>query len=85
MRPAEIIIISTMAKIGPRTIYGPKDLPGRSHSLTKLAKDILDAAAERCNVSESNIVEHLARRFAGQLTPEEFAPLDESNGDAQAA
>lgn len=70
---------------GPRTVYGPKEMPGRSHSLTRFAKQILDAAVERCGTSESNIVEHLARRFGGSLTAEDFAPLEDESKDKEAA
>lgn len=73
--------------MGPRSPYGPKHAPGRSHSLTLLAKRILDAATERTGVSESNVVEHLVRLYAGGLTAEEFAPIEEEKEgrDATAA
>lgn len=58
---------------GPRTPFGPKDLPNRSHSLTKLGKDILTAAAERAGQSESNIVELLIRQHGGNVQSGDFA------------
>ena len=46
---------------GPKTPFGPKSLPNRSHSLTDLGKRLAAAAAERYGTSESNIVEYALR------------------------
>lgn len=63
---------------GPKTPFGPKDLPNRSHSLTKLAKQIEDAAAERAGTSASNVVELLLRKHGGELSADDFAELPDS-------
>lgn len=63
-------------KPGPKSIYGPKEAPPRTHLHTRLAKRILAAASARCQTAESTIVEHLVRLYGGTLRPEEFAPLD---------
>ena len=57
---------------GPRTPFGPKELPNRSHSLTGLAKKILEAAAERARTSESNVVEVLVRKYGGEVTVDDI-------------
>ncbi len=59
-------------KGGPRTPFGPKHLPNRSHSLTELGKKVLAAAANRADTSESNVVELLVRRHAGTVRREDF-------------
>jgi hypothetical protein len=48
---------------GPATEFGQIDHPAQSISLTKLAKDILLAAAERTGRSRSNVVEGLLRKY----------------------
>lgn len=68
----------TTTRKGRHTLYGPKDPPNRSYTLTDLAKRIAAAAADRTGASESNIVEHLLRLHGGQVTAEELAPLPES-------
>lgn len=57
---------------GPRTPFGPKEPPNRSHSMTHLAKQILAAAAKRCGTSESNVVEYLVRAYGGTVRREDF-------------
>lgn len=61
---------------GPRTCYRPKEPPGKSVSLTWLAKRALSAAAQRTGQSESDVVEHLIRLHVGGVQPEEFAPAE---------
>lgn len=68
----------TRGRRGTKTPYGPKHPPTRSHLLTKFATRVLQAAAVRAVASESNIVEHLVRRFAGQICPEELAPINDN-------
>ena len=51
-------------------------MPGKSVALTALGKRILSAAADRVGGSESDIVEHLLRLHGGEVTPEEFAPIE---------
>lgn len=63
---------------GPATRYRPKAPPGKSVSLTDLAKRALAAAAVRAVASESDVVEHLIRLHAGGVTPEELAPIRET-------
>ena len=59
---------------GPVGPYRPKDPLAKSVSLTPLGKRILTATAQRLGLSESNVVEHLLRTHAGQLT---FEPVVE--------
>lgn len=65
---------------GPWTPYGPKHTPNKSVSLTLFAKEILAATAERCGISEANVVEHLLRVYAVELAPEQFSRELESVG-----
>lgn len=67
-----------MAAKGPRTCYRPKEPPGKSLSLTWLAKRVLFAASVRSGKSESDVVEHLLRLHGGKVGPEDFAPIEES-------
>lgn len=48
---------------GPATQFRPKDHPAQSVTLTKLAKEILDAAAQRTGESKSDVVEGLLRKY----------------------
>lgn len=66
---------------GPRTPFGPKDLPNKSHSLTKLGKKILASAAKRTGQSESNVVEWLIRRHGGEVKSEDFNTPDFNTPD----
>jgi len=50
---------------GPKSPFGPKALPNKSHSLTRFAKDVLAATARRTGENESNIIELLARCYGG--------------------
>lgn len=43
--------------------------------MTQLGKDILKAAAERCETSVSEVNEHLARLYGGTVQRSDFAPL----------
>lgn len=59
---------------GPRSDYGPKDKPTVSVSLTRFAKRILFAAAERerrrrkaQRPNYSNVFEELLRRYGGTI------------------
>lgn len=73
----------TKARRGTKTPYWPKDPPTRSHLLTEFAKRVLDAASKRTKASESNVVEHLVRLHAGQLTADEFAPVADQSDQQQ--
>ena len=57
---------------GPATEFGPIDHPAQSVSLTKLAKDILTAAAERTGRSRSNVMEGLLRKHGPTFEFEEL-------------
>lgn len=57
---------------GPRTPFGPKHLPNRSHSLTRFGKEILRSAAKRTGTSESNVVELLVRKFGGTVEADDI-------------
>jgi hypothetical protein len=74
----------TQRRGGRRSIYGPKVVPNRSHSLTDLAIRIATAAARRTGATESNIVEHLLRLYGGRITREEMAPLPEDDAASAA-
>lgn len=50
---------------GPKSPFGPKSLPNRSHSLTPLSKKILDGNVKRTGESESNIVDLIVRLVGG--------------------
>lgn len=71
-----------MSTKGPASIYRPKDPPNVTVSLSKLGKDILEAADDRTGAGKSNVVEHLLRVYGGSITAEELAPLDDAEEPA---
>lgn len=69
--------MGTRARKGPVTPFGRKGGPA-CYSLTRLAKDALDAAASRAETSRSNVVELLVRQHAAGVTAGDFV----QNGSA---
>ena len=55
-------MVTSTSDRGPRTNFRPKSAPPVSVSLTDLAKRILQAAAVRTGLSQSDVIETLLRR-----------------------
>lgn len=69
---------------GPRSPFGPSDPPNTSLSLTRFAKDVLEAAEQRTGRPRSNVIDLLLRKHGGTVSPEDFGGDDRPPCDATA-
>ena len=60
-------------KSGPKTLYDRNGI--ETIRLSRLAKDIVAAQADRCRISAGEFWEHLARTRAMEITPQEIDAL----------